>query len=104
VPLCDANPTILDPAGAELAALAEVVDFSGLRVLELGCGDGRLTWRYAAPTEEVLGMDPDRAAIAAARASIPPELRERVRFEVASPVNRNEPRRRFDVAFFSWSL
>jgi hypothetical protein len=49
-------------------------------------------------------MDPDRAAIAAARASIPPELRERVRFEVASPVDRNEPRRRFDVAFFSWSL
>jgi 2-polyprenyl-3-methyl-5-hydroxy-6-metoxy-1,4-benzoquinol methylase len=104
VPLCDAGPTILDPDGAELAALAQVVDFSGLRVLELGCGDGRLTWRYAGATAEVLGVDPDEDAIAAARSSTPLPLRERVRFEVASPVDRDEPRRHFDLAFFSWSL
>ena len=104
MPLCDAGPTILDPDGAELAALAQVVDFSGLRVLELGCGDGRLTWRYAGATAEVLGVDPDEEAIAAARSSTPLPLRERVRFEVASPVDRDEPRRQFDLAFFSWSL
>lgn len=104
MPLCDAGPTILDPDGAELAALAQVVDFSGLRVLEPGCGDGRLTWRYAGATAEVLGIDPDEEAIAAARASTPLSLRERVRFEVASPVERDEPRRHFDLAFFSWSL
>jgi 2-polyprenyl-3-methyl-5-hydroxy-6-metoxy-1,4-benzoquinol methylase len=104
VPLCDAKPTIVDPHGAELEALAQLVDFSGLRVLEIGCGDGRLTWLYAASTEEVLGIDPDREAIAAARASTPPALRERVRFDVASPVERDVPRGQFDLAFFSWSL
>jgi len=104
VPLCSANPTIVDPDGAELAALAQVVDFASLRVLEVGCGDGRLTWRYAASAEEVLGIDPDEGAIAAARATIPPELRERVRFDVASPVERDEPRSHFDLAFFTWSL
>jgi predicted RNA methylase len=78
--------------------------FSGLRVLELGCGDGRLTWRYAGPAEEVLGIDPDEEAIAAARAATPRELRDRVCFEVASPVEREAPRDHFDLAFFSWSL
>lgn len=104
MPLCDAAPTIVDPTGAELAALAEIVDFSGLRVVEVGCGNGRLTWRYAAPTEEVLGIDLDANAIAAARAATPRELRDRVRFEVASPVESDVPRRHFDLAFFSWSL
>jgi 2-polyprenyl-3-methyl-5-hydroxy-6-metoxy-1,4-benzoquinol methylase len=104
VPLFDAGPTIVDPDGAELAALAELVDFSGLRVLEVGSGDGRLTWRYAEAPAEVLGIDPDGEAVAAARASTPPELRGRVRFEIASPVERDEPRGHFDLAFFSWSL
>jgi 2-polyprenyl-3-methyl-5-hydroxy-6-metoxy-1,4-benzoquinol methylase len=104
VPLCDADPSIVDPTGAELAALAEIVDFSGLRVLEIGCGNGRLTWRFAGPTKEVLGIDPDENAIATARAATPPELRGRVYFEVASPVEHDVPRRHFDLAFFSWSL
>jgi 2-polyprenyl-3-methyl-5-hydroxy-6-metoxy-1,4-benzoquinol methylase len=104
VPLCDAGPTIVDPTSAELAALAEVVDFSGLRVLEIGCGNGRLTWRYAGSTAEILGIDPDAQAIAAAREATPPELRKRVRFEVASPVERDVPRCHFDLAFFSWFL
>jgi 2-polyprenyl-3-methyl-5-hydroxy-6-metoxy-1,4-benzoquinol methylase len=104
MPLCDASPTIVDPTGAELAALAEIVDFSGLRVLEIGCGSGRLTWRYAAPAKEVLGIDPDEEAIATARAATPPELRERVHFDIASPVERDVPRGHFDLAFFSWSL
>jgi hypothetical protein len=33
----------IDPEGAEITALAEVVDFAGLRVLELVCGNDRLT-------------------------------------------------------------
>jgi predicted RNA methylase len=87
MPLCNANPTSVDPDGAELAALAQLVDFSGLRVLEVGCGDGRLTWRYAGPPEEVQGIDPDEEAIPAARAATPPVLRDRVCFDVASPVS-----------------
>lgn len=104
MPLFAARPTIVDPDGAELQALAELVDFAGLRVLEIGCGDGRLTWRYAGPAKEVLGIDSDEKEIAEARASTPRDLRDRVRFEVGSPVERDIPRDHFDVAFFSWSL
>ena len=39
---------VLDPEGAHLAALRQLGDFGGRRVLELGCGDGRLTLGIAA--------------------------------------------------------
>ena len=34
---------VLDPEGAHLAALRRLVDFEGMSVLEVGCGEGRLT-------------------------------------------------------------
>jgi hypothetical protein len=35
----------IDPEGVEPRALARLAPVDGLRVLELGCGDGRLTFR-----------------------------------------------------------
>jgi cyclopropane fatty-acyl-phospholipid synthase-like methyltransferase len=95
--------SVKDPEGAELRALAEVVDFTGRRVLEVGCGDGRLTWLYAPRAESVLGLDPDEEQIALARSATPPELADRVQFEVgeAEDLSRTAV---FDVAFLSWSL
>jgi ubiquinone/menaquinone biosynthesis C-methylase UbiE len=94
----------IDPFGDETAALGKIVDFGGMRVLEIGCGEGRLTWRYAGETESVLGIDPDEERIAQARADLPPSLRDKVRFEVADAAEFDPPRRKFDLAFFSWSL
>ena len=48
-----------DPEGAETDALARLAPVDGLRVLELGCGDGRLTLRYADSAASVLAVDPD---------------------------------------------
>ncbi len=76
----------------------------GLRVLELGCGDGRLTFRYAHETESVLAVDPDAERIANALAARPPELANRVTFAVSGAAEVDCPRRRFDLALFSWSL
>jgi 2-polyprenyl-3-methyl-5-hydroxy-6-metoxy-1,4-benzoquinol methylase len=72
-------------------------------VLEVGCGDGRLTWLYAPRAESVLGIDPDEEQIALARADTPPEVADRVQFEVgeAEDLSRTAV---FDVAFLSWSL
>jgi cyclopropane fatty-acyl-phospholipid synthase-like methyltransferase len=37
----------IDPEGNETDALFALVELEGQEVLEIGCGDGRLTWRYA---------------------------------------------------------
>jgi ubiquinone/menaquinone biosynthesis C-methylase UbiE len=95
---------VIDPAGDETAALAKIVDFGGLRVLEVGAGDGRLTWRYAAQAAKVLAVDPDEERIAQARADLPPELASRVRLEVMDAVELDVRPASFDLAFFSWSF
>ena len=95
---------VIDPEGAEPAALAGMADFAGLRVLELGCGDGRLTWRYAQAVSSVLGVDPNESYIRRARRGRPAELRDRVRFAVAGATDFKVPRSSVDLALFSWSL
>jgi ubiquinone/menaquinone biosynthesis C-methylase UbiE len=88
----------------ETAALAEIIDFGGKRVLEVGAGDGRLTWRVAAETKSLLAIDPDEERIEQARADLPAELSERVDFRVMDAVELDVPKRSFDVALLSWSL
>jgi hypothetical protein len=33
-----------DPEGTEIHHLAKIADFADQNVLEIGCGEGRLTW------------------------------------------------------------
>jgi ubiquinone/menaquinone biosynthesis C-methylase UbiE len=96
--------SIKDPRGAEARALAALGDFDGKRVLEIGCGDGRLTWLYAEQAAEVLGVDPEEESIREARRALPDQLEDRVEFRVADAQALDVPRQRFDIAFLSWSL
>ena len=75
---------VVDPEQAQLTAVLGAADFSGKRILEVGCGEGRLTWGIASQGAAVLAFDPFAAAVEIARATCPDELREKVRFEVAS--------------------
>jgi cyclopropane fatty-acyl-phospholipid synthase-like methyltransferase len=88
----------------EIAALRQLGPMDGLRVLELGCGDGRLTFRYAREAKSVLAVDPDEDEIAKANAARPPELADRVTFAAQGAAEVEGPRRRFDLALFAWSL
>ena len=90
--------------GPELAALAWVGGLEGARALEVGCGDGRLTFEYATRAASVLGIDPDEESIATARERLPGALADRVRFEVASAVDLEQPPAAFDAVFLSHSL
>jgi ubiquinone/menaquinone biosynthesis C-methylase UbiE len=94
----------LDPHGVELQTFDELVDVDDLRVLELGCGDGRFTFRYGRRAASVLGVDPDEEAIATARSETPRGLRRRLRFEAANARSLELPSGEFDLALFSWSL
>jgi ubiquinone/menaquinone biosynthesis C-methylase UbiE len=95
---------VVDPEGVHLAALRRVVDFRGQRVIELGCGDGRLTVPVAREATQVLAFDPDREKVECARHGLPVELAERVEFRVASGTEIEVERCSFDLALFSWSL
>jgi ubiquinone/menaquinone biosynthesis C-methylase UbiE len=93
-----------DPDGHEPAAIAGLVDLAETRVLEVGCGRGRLTSFLAARAREVYAFDPVADSIAQAEASLPEELRRRVRFAVHDAEALDLPRRRFDLAVCGWSL
>ncbi len=97
----------LDPEENETHALLNLAGpLAGKRVLEVGCGDGRLTWRYASGAGRVVAIDPDPDKVKRARADCPAELRSRVEFydlgleEFALGVHTD----RFDLAILAWSL
>jgi len=97
-------PVRVDPEGVELRTLAELAPVDGLRVLELGCGEGRVTFQIAGAAASVYAVDPDEKRIELARELLPAELVQKVRFEVAGAAELEIPRERFDLALFSWSL
>jgi 2-polyprenyl-3-methyl-5-hydroxy-6-metoxy-1,4-benzoquinol methylase len=70
----------IDPENNETHALFEMVNFSGQHVLEIGCGDGRLTWRYADKAARVTAIDPNAKQIALAREHLPSQLQGRIEF------------------------
>jgi 2-polyprenyl-3-methyl-5-hydroxy-6-metoxy-1,4-benzoquinol methylase len=92
----------LDPEDHEIGALRSLVaSFEGQRVLEVGCGDGRLTRRYAHEAAYVLAIDPDEGAIATARSDLPSRSIDVQRLAFDEVVQPDEG---FDVVLFSWSL
>ena len=96
--------SVLDPEGAHIAALRRLCDFRGKRVLELGCGEGRLTVPIARKAAHVLAFDTDAEAVERARQSLPTELEERVTYRTASGKEIGIERHAFELALFSWSL
>ena len=95
---------VKDPEGFEQKRLHETVDFSGAQVLEIGCGDGRLTWKYAASAGTTFGFDPDISELRLARADCPADLRDRVHLARASAYHIPFPKETFDIAILAWSL
>jgi 2-polyprenyl-3-methyl-5-hydroxy-6-metoxy-1,4-benzoquinol methylase len=96
----------LDPEENETRALFDLVDLGGRDVLEVGCGDGRLTWRYAERAAHVTAIDPFADAIERARASMPGTSRGRVDLHHIALADFAAARdsSTFDVAILSWSL
>jgi ubiquinone/menaquinone biosynthesis C-methylase UbiE len=96
----------VDPENNEPRALFDLVDFTGQHVLEIGCGNGRMTWRYAERAAHVTAIDPFLDWIAQARDHLPNELRGRVEFHNISFEDFaaiSEPAL-YDIAILAWSL
>jgi ubiquinone/menaquinone biosynthesis C-methylase UbiE len=93
-----------DREGVEARILHDIAGFNGKSVLEIGCGDGRMTWYYAHTAASVLAFDPDEEAIAIARAQTPDPLGSKIEFRVAGLLDVDVPEDACDIAVFAWSI
>ncbi len=95
---------LIDPADIELSSLRALARFSGQRVLEVGAGDGRLAWPFAAEAALWLAVDTDRDELRAAAADLRDHPLPALRLLAADGQALALPPETFDVAFFTWSL
>jgi ubiquinone/menaquinone biosynthesis C-methylase UbiE len=96
--------TETDPEAYEEKIIHRFVDFSRKHVLEVGCGDGRLTWKYGKAAGRVTGFDIEMDDLRLARADRPADLEDRITLTRASARHIPFPRETFDIAILAWSL
>ncbi len=96
-----------DPEATEtkyLLRLADLTRGGAKRVLEIGCGDGRLTWRYAKMARHVLGVDLHADDLRVAFLDRPADLSAHVEFALADATHLPARNAAFDLAIFAWSF
>ena len=93
-----------DPEELEKRTLHNLLDVQGKNVLEVGCGEGRLTFKYAGMAKQVTAFDPDHDALRIARADCPIDLHKLVHFTRASAKHIPHSKETFDIAILAWSL
>lgn len=87
----------------EVRLIERYVPLQARRILEIGCGDGRLTRELAQLADSVVAIEPDAALIADGRRLLSSEGIANVSFRIGS-AEKLQLRDRFEVAIFSWSL
>ena len=100
----NAREPLRDPEGRELENIDQVARFQDAAVVEIGCGNGRLTWKYAGQTRTVLAFDSDGAVVAEALATRPADLMSKLALVRAAAEALPARRVAFDLAIFAWSL
>lgn len=94
----------IDPEEKEFEALLALAgDLTGQRVLEVGCGSGRLTTHLAPHAAHITAIDPDEERIARANTNLPSALADRISYH-ALPLEDLPPGKKFDMVLLSWSL
>ena len=92
------------PAEAELREYGGLRLISRKRVIDIGCGDGRMAVGCAPHASEVYGVDPDPEAIRLGRAKAREVGAANTHFKVGVAQELPFPDERFDVAILSWVL
>jgi len=88
----------------ETKHLHKFADFTEKRVLEIGCGEGRLTWQYAKETRVTFATDLDADALRVATIDRPADLESRVYFSLAKSEQLPFSKETFDLAILAWSF
>ena len=95
---------VRDPENAEHRALQPYLPQPGHRVLDIGSGDGRLTWHLARTAALVAGIDIDLDELRKAPGARPKTVTAAVCFPAAASETMPFASRTFDLATFTWSL
>ena len=93
-----------DPERNETKYLHKLAGFAEKRVLEIGCGEGRLTWQYARETRSTIAIDLDADALRVATIDRPSDLESKVCFALAKSEQLSFSNETFDIAVLAWSL
>jgi ubiquinone/menaquinone biosynthesis C-methylase UbiE len=93
-----------DPERNESKYLHKFADFTNKRVLEVGCGEGRMTWRYAKETHTTIGIDLDTNALRIASVDRLTDLKHKILFTSAASEYLPFSKESFDIAVLAWSL
>ena len=93
-----------DTTGNEKKYLLDMLPAQCNRILEIGCGDGRLTWQYAELANSVVGIDVTPDTLAEALRERPERFCDSISILEASGVHLPFKSDSFDHALFSLSL
>jgi 2-polyprenyl-6-hydroxyphenyl methylase / 3-demethylubiquinone-9 3-methyltransferase len=88
----------------EVRLIERHAPLEGRRILEIGCGDGRLTRQIAPLAAGIVAVDPDASTIKLARKLTVSEGIKNVQFRTGSAERVRLGNDRFDLVLFSWSL
>ena len=95
----------IDPEQNETRALERLYPvLTGRSVLEIGSGDGRLTWRYADRAARVVVIEPDEDKHATALAGRTSAFDHVEFLNLDLEAYFQQCQERFDLAILSWSL
>lgn len=94
----------VDEHNLAIKKMLEHVDFKGKHVLDIGCGDGRMSFQVAKYSKSIFGIDPDPEEINLAKENSQIQNIENVKFQVGSLEDLDFKEDTFDVVLFSLSL
>jgi ubiquinone/menaquinone biosynthesis C-methylase UbiE len=93
-----------DPEKNETKYLHRFADFAQKRVLEIGCGEGRLTWQYAKETRSTIAIDLDADALRVATIDRPSDLENKAHISLAKSEQLPFSKETFEMAILAWSF
>ena len=103
-PFQNIQEVLRDPEGREASSIHKHLNLKDKLVIEVGCGDGRMTWQYASSPRAIHGVDPDHERLQNAIKDRPNSINAATSFVVSEAQSIPFARQRFDCAILAWSL